>query len=156
MPWYIHINYYIFSETKQSIFMLSFKHPDYISGIAEFWYFLQSWTGTGQPSLGQEQAQGWKHPLSVFAANIRTSEHNVGLAYKLKHNIAHKYLSLFEYAVLEYKVLILTSPYKGHVDLLESYEHIFLPRSVLCVRPVWLHSEKNSASNISQLILSYV
>ena len=101
MPWYIHINYYIFFETKQSIFMLSFKHPDYISGIAEFWYFLQWWTGTGQPSLGQEQAQGRKHSLSVFAANIRTSEHNVGLAKKLKHNIAHKYLSLSENIVLK-------------------------------------------------------
>ena len=72
MPWYTHMNYYIFFETKQSIFKLSFKHPDYLSGTAECWY--------GQSSLGQEQSQGWEHPLIVYAANIQTSEQKVGLA----------------------------------------------------------------------------
>ena len=55
----------------------------------------------GQSSLGQEQPQGWEHPLSVFAANIWTSEHNIRLASIHKSNIAHEYLSFFEYAVLE-------------------------------------------------------
>ena len=50
---------------------------------------------------GQEQFQGWEHPLSVFAANIWTCDHNIWLASKHKSNIAHEYLSLFEYAVLQ-------------------------------------------------------
>ena len=49
--------------------------------------------------LGQEQPQGWEHPLSVFAADIRTSEQNIRLANKPKPNIAAEYLSLAKYIV---------------------------------------------------------
>ena len=48
-------------------------------------------SGHEQSSLGQEQPKGWEHPLSVSAANIWTSGHNVRLLSKLKYNIAHKY-----------------------------------------------------------------
>ena len=59
----------------------------------------------GQSSLGQEQRQGSEHPLSVFAGNIQTSNQNIGLVKRLKHNIAHKYLSLSEYIVLGFRPL---------------------------------------------------
>ena len=68
-------------------------------------------SGHGQSSLGQEQSQGWQHPLSVFAANIWTSEHNIRLESKHKSNIAHEYLSLFEYAVLECRLYWLVGNY---------------------------------------------
>ena len=42
----------------------------------------------GQSTLDQEEPQGWEHPLSVFAGNIRTSEQNVRLVGKSKPNIA--------------------------------------------------------------------
>ena len=52
-----------------------------------------------QSSLDQEEPQGWEFLLSVFAADIWTSEQNIGLANKLKSDIVHKYRSLSEYIV---------------------------------------------------------
>ena len=93
MPWYIHINYYIFFETKQSIFMLSFKHPDYISGTAKCWYFLQSWTifswSGAAPRVGTSS-----QCLCCKYLDIRTK---CWIGNKLKPNFAQKYLRMSEY-----------------------------------------------------------
>ena len=79
----------------QSIFMLSFKHPDYISGTAKCWYFLQSWTifswSGAAPRVGTSS-----QCLCCKYLDIRTK---CWIGNKLKPNFAHKYLSLSEYIV---------------------------------------------------------
>ena len=55
-------------------------YPSNIQIISQEQLNVGIFSSHGQSSHGQERPQGWEHPLNVFAANIWTSEQNVGLA----------------------------------------------------------------------------
>ena len=76
------------------------SYPSNIQIISQEQLYVDIFSSHGQSSLDQEEPQGWEYPLSVFAADIWTSEQHIRLANQPKLNIAHKYPSLSKYIVL--------------------------------------------------------
>ena len=93
MPGYTPINYYIFFEQNNQYL----SNPSNIQIISQEQLNVDIFSSHRNSSIGKEQPQGWEHSLSVFAADVWKSEQNVGLANKLKDNIAHIYPSLSVY-----------------------------------------------------------
>ena len=94
----VHVEIITYSLKQNNLYL---SYPSNIQIISQEQLYVDIFSSHGQSSLDQEEPQGWEYPLSVFAADIWTSEQNIGLANKLKSNIVHKYPSLSEYIVFE-------------------------------------------------------